>query len=463
MTRSPDETRAGQDEQRLTEDQVQTLAGYGRELRLEEGDLLFDERAAVDSFYVVLEGGVSISRLGDDGGTPFLVHRAGEFTGGLTVLTGKSSVHRAQAVVPSRVLEIDAKTFRLVAAEQPEVADVFIGGLARRMRASQRAFRQQEKLAALGKLSAGLAHELNNPAAAARRASEELGSAVLDAQLLALRHDERFPPETRAGLAALRREITGRPDTALDPLSLSDAEEALALWLEGRDVEDAWDLAPTLAASAVEEGDLEDLSRTSGAAELSGAVRWLAVTLELAGLTREVSAGVGRVSKLVGAMKEYTSMDRAGSVELDVTGGLEDTLTVLGHRLDGIEVARDYKEGLPKVSGNAGELNQVWTNLLENAADAVEDGGSIEVRAFRDGGSVVVEIEDDGPGIPREARNRVFEPFFTTRPVGSGAGMGLDIVRRVVAGHGGEVSLESGPDGTRFRGRLPAVEEQNGG
>ena len=464
MMRSPGGTRAEQDEQRLTEEQVQALTGYGRERRLEEGEFLFDETATVDSFFVVLEGGVSISRLGDDEETPFLVHRPGEFTGGLAVLTGRRSIHRARAVVPSRVLEIDSETFRRVAAEQPEVADVFIGGLARRMRASQRAVRQQERLAALGKLSAGLAHELNNPAAAARRASEELGGAVLEAQLLALRHDERFSPETRSGLAALRWEITDRPRAALDPLSSSDAEDALATWLEDRDVDGAWELAPILAASGVEEGDLEDLARTPGEAGLSGAVRWLAATLELTGLAEEVSVSVGRISRLVGAMKEYTFMDRASSPEADVVQGIENTITILGHKLRGVSVAREYEDGLPEVPGPGDELNQVWTNLLDNAADAVAGGGSVGVRAFRDGEAVVVEVSDDGPGIPPEVKGRVFEPFFTTKEVGSGAGLGLDVARRAVLGRGGDINVESGPEGTRFSVRLPLrVGTQNGG
>src|SRR5918998_6035525 len=194
--------RAPQEEQSLTPEQVEALLPYGRELSLQTGDFLFDESAVVDSFYVVLEGEIGISRLDGAEETQLLTHRAGEFTGGLAVLTGRTSVHRARAAAPSRVLEIDSETFRRVALEVPDVADVFISGLARRMRQTQRAYRQHEKLAALGKLSAGLAHELNNPAAAARRASNNLRDAGLRAQLLALEHDERFSPEARVTLVA---------------------------------------------------------------------------------------------------------------------------------------------------------------------------------------------------------------------------------------------------------------------
>jgi len=462
MMPARDETRAQLEEQRLTEEQVRALSGYGRERRLEEGEYLFDEKGVVDSFFVVIEGEVGISRLDGAEETRLLSHGPGEFTGGLAVLTGKRSIHRARAEAPTRVLEIDSEAFRRVAVEMPDVADALISGLARRMRFTQRAFRQHEKLAALGKLSAGLAHELNNPAAAAIRASRELGSGILSAQLAALEHDARFSPAGRQGLVGLLREAAARLDTTLDPLSLGDAEDELAAWLEDRGVEEAWDLAPTLAAAGVEEGDIAGLPVTAG--QLSGAVRWLAGTLELTGLAGEISASVGRISRLVGAMKEYTFMDQASSPEADVVEGIENTLTILGHKLRGVSVAREYEEGLPRVPGPGGELNEVWTNLLDNAADAVAGGGSVGVRAFREGGAVVVEVTDDGPGIPPEIRGRVFEPFFTTKEVGSGAGLGLDVARRVVVGRGGEIAVESGPEGTRFVVRLPLdVGTRNGG
>jgi len=462
VIRVTNDTQAAQEEQRLTREQVEVLLPYGNELRLAVGDFLFDEKSVVDSFYVVLEGEVGISRLDGAEETQLLTHKAGEFTGGLAVLTGRTSIHRARAVAPSRVLEIDSETFRRVAVEIPDVADVFISGLARRMRQTQRAYRQHEKLAALGKLSAGLAHELNNPAAAARRAAEELREAGLKAQLLALEHDERFSPAGREALAAVQRESAGAA-VDLDPLALSDAEDVLGGWLEDRGVEAAWDLAPTLAAAGVSVDRLENLAAELGDRSLAGGLGWLVATLEIVNLTKEVRAGAGRISELVGAMKEYAYMDRGTPLEVDIVSGLENTLTILGHKLKGVSVAREYEEGLPKVPGNGGELNQVWTNLIDNAADAVAGRGRITIKAFEDGDWVVVEVADDGPGIPREAQGRVFEPFFTTKEVGAGTGLGLDIVRRVVSGHGGEVSVDSKPGETRFTVRLPKSKRENGG
>ena len=462
MMRAADETRDDRDAQPLTEEQVRSLSDYGRERRLAEGDYLFDEKGVVDSFYIVIEGEVGISRLDGAQETRLLTHGRGGFTGGLAVLTGKRSIHRARAVSPTRVLEIDSEAFRRVSVERPAVADALVSALARRMRYTQRTIRQHEKLAALGKLSAGLAHELNNPAAAARRASEDLGSGILAAQLGALEHDERFSPEGRKRLAGLLQEIAARPAATLDPLSLGDAEDDLAAWLEDRDVEEAWELAPILAAAGVGDGDLEGLGVPPG--QLPGAVRWLAGTLELTELAAEISASVGRISQLVGAMKEYTFMDRTSPLEADVVEGIENTLTILGHKLEGVSVDRDFEEDLPGVPGPGDELNQVWTNLLDNAADAVAGGGSVRVRAFREREAVVVEVSDDGPGIPPEFRARVFEPFFTTKEVGSGTGLGLDVARRVVRGHGGDISVQSGPRGTSFAVRLPLnVETRNGG
>jgi signal transduction histidine kinase len=449
-------------EQGFTPEQVAALMPYGRELRLQTGALLFDETATVDSFYVVLEGEVGISRLDGADEISLDTHRTGEFTGGLAVLTGRTSIHRARAAGPSRILEIDSETFRRVAVELPDVADVFISGLARRMRYTQRAFRQQEKLAALGKLSAGLAHELNNPAAAARRASEELSTAVLEAQLAALEHDQRFSAAARRALVAVLRE-TAAGTAPLDPLLLSDAEQELAEWLHECEVGEPWDLAATLAAAGLEAGRLKQLAGVLEVESLAAGVGWLSKTIELVGLADEVATSSGRISELVGAMKDYTYMDRAAVGEVDVTAGLDNTLTILGHRLKGVSVQREYKQDLPKVQGNGGELNQVWTNLIDNAADAVDGRGNITLRAFARDDRVVVEVVDNGPGIPREAQGRVFEPFYTTKEVGAGTGLGLDVVRRIIVAHGGGVSVRSEPGETRFTVGLPVGSRQNGG
>jgi signal transduction histidine kinase len=200
---------------------------------------------------------------------------------------------------------------------------------------------------------------------------------------------------------------------------------------------------------------LENLAAEIGEEPLKGAVGWLAATLEMTGLAADVSRSAARISELVGTMKRYTYMDRAATGEIDVRKGLDDTLAVLAHKLGGLSVTREYEEGLPTIQANGSELNQVWTSLIDNAADAVDGHGRIGIRAFLDEGFVVVEVSDSGPGVPLQVRDRIFEPFFTTKDVGEGTGLGLDVVRRVVSGHGGEVTLRSEPGKTTFRVQLP--------
>jgi signal transduction histidine kinase len=455
--------REAREEQGFTPEQVEALMPYGRESRLQTGDLLFDERSVVDSFYVVLEGEVEISRLDGAEEIPVLHHGPGEFTGGLVMLTGKTSIHRARATAPGRVLEIDSETFRRLPVEVPDVADMFISGLARRMRYTQRAYRQQEKLAALGKLSAGLTHELNNPAAAAKRASEELGGAILQAQLTAIGHDERFSALEREALVALQRETAAGSADVLDPLSLCDAEDELTDWLGDHGCEEPWDLAPALAEAGVDKDRLEAMAEAFDDRSLACGLEWLAGTLDLVGLAGEIETSVGRISHLVGTMKEYTYMDRAVVGEVDVISGLQNTLTILEPRLKDVSLVREYEKDLPGIPGRGGELNQVWTNLIDNAIDAVNGRGSIIVRAYVEGERVVVEVVDDGHGIPRAAQVHIFEPFYTTKEIGSGTGLGLPIVRRIVTDHAGEVFVRSEPGETCFTVRLPLHNTQIGG
>ena len=455
--------RDAREERGLTPEQVEALIPYGREFGLQTGDLLFDEQSVVDSFYVVLEGEVEISRLDGAEEIPVLNHGPGEFTGGLVMLTGRTSIHRAKAAEPSRILEIDSETFRRLPVEVPDVADMFISGLARRMRYTQRAYRQQEKFAALGKLSAGLTHELNNPAAAARRASEELGEAILEAQLTAIGHDERFSAGEREVLVALQRETAAGSSILLDPLSLGDAEDELADWLGDCGCEEPWDLAPALAEAGVGMDRLKEMAEVFDDRSLACGLEWLAGTLDLVGLAGEIETCAGRISELVGAMKEYTYMDRAVVGEVDVISGLQNTLTILGPRLKGISLSTEYEKDLANIPGRGSELNQVWTNVIDNAIDAVEGRGSITVKAYTEGARVVVEVVDDGSGIPRAAQVHVFEPFYTTKDIGAGTGLGLATVWRIVTDHGGEILLRSEPGETRFTVKLPSDTRQNGG
>jgi signal transduction histidine kinase len=346
-------------------------------------------------------------------------------------------------------------------SERPEIGEIFISTLARRMRQSQAWLRQQERMASLGKLSAGLAHELNNPSAAARRAAFDLREESLKTQSLALAHDERFTSAQREHLTSLEREVTEDSGASvfLDKLERSDREDELADWLENHGVEDGWELAPTLVSANLDVERLDALAKGPDRLHdeaLAGALKWLGATLKLASLADEVGQSTRRISELIRATKEYSHMDKTAMRKVDVREGLESTLTILAHKLKkGVAVEREYAEGLPRICAVGGELNQVWTNIVDNAVDAMNGQGKLKVKTSRDDGHVLVEIADDGPGISREIKNRIFEPFFTTKGVGEGTGLGLDIVRRIVAGHGGEIRVDSVPRETRFKVRLP--------
>jgi signal transduction histidine kinase len=325
---------------------------------------------------------------------------------------------------------------------------------------SQQTVSTRERLVALGTVTAGLTHELNNPATAVARATHTLSErlAGLWDQLAGLA-DGGLAPDQLAGLVDLVRQATGgRADQApLSPLEAADHEDELGGWLEDHGVAGAWDLAPPLVAAGVDTGWLERIAATVGPGALARAVGVAAMTCEAESLLEEVSEAAERISALIGAAKQYSQMDRSPLQELDVHDGLESTLTMLKHKLEtGVEVVRDYDRSLPKLAAYAGELNQVWTNLMDNAVDAMDGHGTLTVRTRRDGDRVLVEVGDSGPGIPEPVGAHIFEPFYTTKPVGKGTGLGLDICWRIVVQrHGGELRFTSTPGDTRFQVVLP--------
>jgi signal transduction histidine kinase len=327
-----------------------------------------------------------------------------------------------------------------------------------RVRETTRAEQQRDKLMALGKLSAGLAHELNNPAAAARRAATDLREfleTVRGASLRLGRH--LLSNEQREFIVTFEREAGKyQAPPEADPLVLSDREERIIEWLEAHRVTESWKLASVLAEAGVDTPKLDTLSATLGEAALADALTRITSLLTIGRLVGEIENSVTRISELVRAIKDYSYMDQAPLQEVDIHQGLESTLTILGHRLkQGVAVVREYDATLPRVCAYGGELNQVWTNLMDNAIDAMEGKGELRVRTARELDRVLVEIGDTGPGVPAELQNRIFEPFFTTKGVGEGTGLGLDTVCRIVRKHHGDIKLESQPGDTRFQVRIP--------
>ena len=380
--------------------------------------------------------------------------------GAITAMTETGFAGEMRAVTDVRMAVISPEDFVGLALSQRSVHRRVMRAI--RTVSARNAMREQnrERLASLGTMAAGLAHELNNPAAAARRAASDLAQALdVLASTIGLFVESGIEREQAEGLVAMQREAIDRAasQSSLAALEAADAEDALLDSLENLGAEEPWRLAEPLAAAGIDAAWLDRLAELAGPAS-SAAVAWIAASLTARGLAAEIAESTDRMGKLVKAIKAYAFMDRGELVETDIHEGLETTLLVLGHKLKhtSIEVRREYDRTLPKLTLRGSELNQVWTNLLANAIDALGDAGTIEIVTARDGICTRVDIIDDGPGIPDAIRDRVFDPFFTTKEVGEGTGLGLDTARRIVTDRlGGSIELESAPGRTAFHTWLP--------
>lgn len=442
---------------KLTEQEMQRLYEHGREIHLNKGDIIFKEGDPSYHFYVVLEGKIQATKKLGAEEQVLTIHQKGEFTGEISMLTGKPARATGCAIAPSRVLEIDHEAFKRMLAQCSQGAQVIISALAGRSQEVEMQMRQQEKLAALGKLSAGLAHELNNPAAAGGRSAQQLGEAIANLQSLTLKLYDQTSKQQRQLLNQLQQQSLGCKSPKLDPLTQSDREDALAQWLEEHEISNGWQLAPTLVSKGIDEKCLETLVKQMPTPAFGEALTWLEASLTVAGLVKEVEHSSARISELVKAIKAYSYMDQAPLKEFDLHEGLDNTLTILHYKLKhGVNVKRDYDQNIPHICAYGSELNQVWTNLIDNAIDAMQGKGELKIHTQLNEDNVIVEITDNGPGIPPDIQPRVFEPFFTTKGVGEGTGLGLDIVRRIVVQkHHGDIRFDSQPKATRFRISLP--------
>jgi signal transduction histidine kinase len=446
----------------LSEDDLAWLAERMEDLHLEVGQVLGRPGDPIEYLNVMIEGEIQVE-MPEEPGTPRFIARRGQVTGALPFSRLKSFIGITRAALPTHILRLHTRHFPDMLQRIPVLGQRLVAVMSDRIRETTRQETQRDKLMALGKLSAGLAHELNNPAAAAQRAAKSLKEAmdnVRDASLRLLQHP--LSQEQRRAIFQFERDVTwygtesGKPASRRDPLELSDREAALTECLEAHNVPEPWKIAGPLAEANADFEKVDELRKIVGDAVIGDALGRVAAVMVIFGLIREIDNSTKRISDLVGAIKRYSYMDQAALQEVDVREDLDNTLKIFGHWLKkGVTVSKNYEAQLPRVCAYGSELNQVWTNLIDNAIDAMRGQGELSIRARRDLDALVVEIGDNGPGVPEEIRSKIFDPFFTTKPVGEGTGLGLDTAMRIVQKHHGTIEVKSKPGDTRFIVRVP--------
>jgi signal transduction histidine kinase len=445
----------------LSDAELQTWAQAAELVHVGAGSLVSEQGGREPAFHLVLEGSLEAFAVDSQGATePVGEHRAPTWIGAVAALTGGLSVVRMIAATDATLARIEPADFvDLTIAHRP-VFDKVIAQVRPVVSRFSALEANRERLAALGTMAAGLTHELNNPAAAAQRAAADLAEAlaVLGSTIGHFVESGVERAEAQQLVELQRQALAHRAEhTSLDALDQADAEDELLAQLEALGVHDAWRVAEPLAGAGVDAAWLQRVAELAGAAT-PAALRWVAASLTAQNLIADLSSSTRQISTLVAAVKSYAYMDRGELVETDIHEGLETTLAVLAHKLkhSDIKVVREYDRSLPKLTVNGGELNQVWTNLLDNAIQALGDTGTITIVTAVDGPCVRVDIADDGPGIAAGAREHIFDPFFTTKDVGQGTGLGLDTARRIVVQrHRGSIDLDSVPGDTVFHVWLP--------
>lgn len=448
--------------QQLSKDQLDWICDRAQEIELASGKLLVRQGEPSRGFLVLLAGRIGITRLSEGVDMPIGQHEAPAFFGEIPVLTDEPVSVSLRALTDCRIYEISGDDFRKLLHDSRNFERIVFRAVQQRLRGLESFIQNREKMAALGTLAAGLAHELNNPAAAVVRALQNVTPALIELQRMNLVYGQRNIEEehTQKWLKVRDDGYDAIINERIDPSTLIEREEQILAWLEAYEVENAWNLAEPLAAGGIEVETLAELIERwrDDPTELRDmGLRWLALSFDVMSMITSGLRGSKRISELVQSMKSYSHMDRGVQQIIDVHEGLEDTLRLFSYKLKHrIEIRRSYERSLPKILAYGSELNQVWTNLIDNAIDAMDGVGVIELVTSCNGDYIQVQVTDSGPGIPPEVQSRIFEPFFTTKSVGKGSGLGLDVVRRTVENrHQGTIAFESKPGKTSFTVCLP--------
>jgi signal transduction histidine kinase len=443
----------------LPEPDLLRLCSMVKEVRVEAGELLFAEGSQGTRAYIIQQGELEILKASGGREVLIAVRKPGEVIGEISLLQASPRTASVRARTDTVLLSLEKEQLDELLHTSSTALQAMFHTVLSRWRGMEAMLRQSEKLAQLGTLTAGVAHELNNPASAVQRASGQLEPALQGFQraCLALSRLELDADQSQALEAATQQALalSARPPV-LEALARSDRESELEAWLEQRGLADPWEQAPLLVNLDYDVARLEALAQSFPNAQLPVILTSLTATYSVHNLLAEIGEGVGRISQIVKALKTYSYLDQAPVQAVDVREGLEDTLLILRSKLEGISVRREYAPDLPRIQGYGSELNQVWTNLIDNAAYAVDGKGEIVLRTRREGDFVIVEVQDNGPGIPAEIKDRIFDPFFTTKPVGQGTGLGLDISYNIVVNkHRGDIKVNSEPGKTVFEVWLP--------
>jgi signal transduction histidine kinase len=446
----------------LSDADLKAMEGMVEAVRLESGQVLFAEGDTGDRAYVIEEGQLEVFKTSEGRETLLAVRGSGDVIGEMALLENLPRNASVRARGSTRLLAVRKEQFEKLLETSQSAARVLFYTVLQRWRATEAVLRHSERMAQLGVLTAGVAHEMNNPAAAAKRgadqlatAMDELAPAAQDAAQLKLSDEQR---QAMTRLEERARDLR-KPVTQLNPIERSDRTSAVEDWLTGRGVEEPWNLSSTLVDWGYEAANLEQAVANFSAAQIPVVLKYAVAVGKVHALINEIAIGTGRISEIVKALKSYSYLDQAPVQDVDIREGIDNTLVILSNKLkSGIAVRREYAPDLPRIEAYGSELNQVWTNLIDNAADAMNGTGNLVIRARREGHGVDVEFEDDGPGIPPEIRPKVFDAFFTTKPPGKGTGLGLNVSYNIVVHrHRGSIGVTSKPGMTCFKVWLPMV------
>lgn len=454
--------------QGLTTEEYEWLARNGKERVGSTGTRVFEESEPATSMVFILQGDIHVRRR-KSGPMALFIGRAGQMTGKLPFSRMKTYGGDGYTNGPCWVLDIHESLFPAMLEAIPSMAQRSVSVLLDRVREVTRMEQQAEKLSALGKLAANMAHELNNPASAAQRSAASLFTELreygdkkyeLGSMCLSLQTSTKLQEWIAKTRAEMANYLSTEPMVDQSPLAVADRETTVTKWLEEHHVPNAWEIAPSIAETRFPLGYLDEFATAFPDEVLAPAMATFASSLRVERMAETIVSSTGRIFDLISAIKDYSYMDQAPIQEVDLAVALENTLSMFGSRLAGIHVTTDFDPGLPPISAYGSELNQVWTALIENAIDAMDSGGNLTLKTRLQGQLAMVEVWDDGPGVPPELQTRIFEPFFTTKAPGSGLGLGLDTAQRIVTKHSGFLRVESKRGATCFQVRLPVDQAQ---